>query len=78
MAKIVGSLWKNSKTGDNFPVATGVIEQVIGHPIKVALFKNKKKVAGSRQPDFSIVLSEPRKEDGVKVTTEKVQSSSEL
>ena len=67
MAKKIGSLWKNSKQGENYPVATGIVELVIGCPVKVALFKNTKKQAGTKQPDYTLVVSEPQeKKDGNK------------
>lgn len=56
MTKKIGALWKNTKVGDNQPVATGQIEVIAGYPIKVALFKNDKK-GNTKAPDYQLVLS---------------------
>ena len=58
MAKKIGALWlKMSQAGE--PFYSGVIRDIRGD-IQIVVFKNTRKETES-QPDYNIVLSEPRK-----------------
>ena len=60
MAKNIGALWlKTSKEGELF--YSGVIRDIRGD-IPIVVFQNNRKER-ENQPDYNIVLSEPRKED---------------
>lgn len=51
----IGALWvRKSKTGMTY--MSGVIKDMHGE-IQIAVFKNEKKQAGTKQPDYNIVLS---------------------
>jgi len=56
-AKKIASLWKLKNPKENSPVATGILEIIIGSPVHVALFRNTKKIKPN-QPDFNLVISE--------------------
>ena len=70
MAKKIGSLWKRKGSA---VIASGVVEVVVGMPTKIVVFKNDRKKAGDKQPDYNIVLSEPQN-----VKTEKLQMKAEI
>lgn len=59
MARKIGSLWQHKK--DNKTYLTGSIELMVGNPTKIVIFKNEKKEANSKQPDWNIILSEEKK-----------------
>ncbi len=60
MAKNIGALWlKTSKDGELF--YSGVLRDMRGD-IPIVVFQNNRKEK-ENQPDYNIVLSEPRKED---------------
>jgi len=59
MAKKLGVLWVRKK--ENRTYFTGMIEMVAGLKTPIVVFKNDRKLAGSNQPDWNIMLSEPKR-----------------
>lgn len=57
---MIGALW-SKKTSDGKEYLAGVISDLRGD-IKIAVFKNEKK--NDNQPDYDILLSEPKQEEG--------------
>ena len=55
----IGALW-SKKTEDGKEYFSGVISDLRGD-IQIVIFKNDKK--SENQPDYDILLSEPKKED---------------
>ncbi len=56
----LGALWlKTSKSGTKF--MTGVVK-IGGRETRLVVFKNNRKLAGSKQPDYQIFESQPREE----------------
>ena len=55
----IGALW-SKKTNDGREFFTGVISDLRGD-IQIVAFKNGKKT--DNQPDYDILLSEPKKQD---------------
>lgn len=61
MTKKLGALWlRDGKDGKKY--MTGVIETLSGD-VQIVVFRNDKKEAGSKQPDYNILRSEPKKPD---------------
>ncbi len=59
MARKIGALWlKETQEGKKF--MSGLIETLHGD-VQIAVFRNDKKEKDN-QPDYNIVLSEPRKQ----------------
>ena len=71
MAKRIGALWQKKK--ENRTYLTGNVEVVAWIKTPIIIFKNDKKEVGSKQPDWNIMLSEPRKEQE-KVPVEKISA----
>lgn len=57
MTKKIGVFWRPKEEKENSPVASGVVEFIVGFPQRVALFENKKK-SKSNDPDYNLVISE--------------------
>jgi hypothetical protein len=50
----IGALWEGKK--DSKALLTGTLD-FLGEDIRIVVFKNDKKEAGSKQPDYHIVRS---------------------
>ncbi len=66
MTKIIGVFWKSKpEQQEKGLVASGTVEVVAGLQLQAVIFKNTKKEAGSKQPDFNLVISEIQKDKEV-------------